>query len=1122
MLRVVTGPLYSDLEDAIAEHLKSFRVQYPIEPLTIVVPSQYARLRLQWVLCTQRNLSLFHVHILTFFQLALQLVEEQGQLISDAIRSDNFFREYIHQLMRRRKTVLPHLAGLTEIPGAWTNLWKTIKDLKNGAVDAQFAREVLRHNFRDIDPICESVFMLYDSYCEEQNRLQIFDCDDVAKIAKTGVASSTFLSQQRQIWYYGFYDLTQVQLDLFHAVAQSYTTSVYFPIVRDHPAYQFAQQFFDRHILGLSVESVRHHSGGRQISVLQDLFAQRGSIDSQQVYSDSHPADENCKPTCQIVYAPGGENEMRIVCKEILRHVEENQIPWHEIGVVGRTLSGYEQVLPRVFYEHGIPFNTTMQRSLVAYPYAQILLRLLSIFISDFQRDHVMEVLTSPYFHWRISSRQRELPRPDLWDRASRRMGIAKGLEEWKRFIRAMKNECMVSQDASNERNWAVLSDQQIDLCDTTLNDLFEGVARFPLQATYEEFVARTLQLMNEFLVVPYTEQSTKSMTLDLWTNMHSLNFEQHNHAQIFKAVCDQFRDIRLLTKISEVVTISEFVKTVQRFFEGALVPVHQTTDNIQGVWVLDAMAARGFSFRVLFVVGMNEHVFPRHIREDAFLRDSVRRFLDVNLGFKVPEKVSGYEEEQLLFYLLVNSATDAVTLLTQRADTQDQPSVPSWYLNDFQRCVGDIFSIVVSKRLGQKRSTLSQYADKWLTSEEIRIGWMFDRCLPGWGLAQKTPGWLAVRRGVTSLASQESSSPRLNRFDGMTGNLPEWWDAMQSRGMSPTALKEYAICPFKFFAKHVLKVDPIDRSEFEIGLGVREIGSLLHQLFRECLLALSAHGYYQQMKKSSAENISELLQSIFVGVFQHYEQSYPTGHPLVWEWQQEQLSGAVSHAIYQEFFNQDEDWISVGLEQPIKGIMPLLLDDDVCELSLSGRIDRIDWSPSQHTSRIIDYKYKASPRSILTSQALAREVVRCKELQPPLYFLLIEGGTLALPNYSKLGVLQGLSCSGVWFHYLTADSLGSIGTFTSVPFTASRWKSLKPQIEKNIKTLMTGIQRGEYFIVPGSDCRICDFRTICHRTQSLSRWRAEVDRAQTKGHRDVRFTKLATIAESDREAKKK
>ena len=101
MLHVVTGPLYSDLEDAIAEHLQSFRVQHPVEPLTIVVPSQYVRHRLQWFLCTQRNLSLFQVHILTFFQLTLKLVEEQGQSIFHVIRSDNFFREWIHCLMRR-------------------------------------------------------------------------------------------------------------------------------------------------------------------------------------------------------------------------------------------------------------------------------------------------------------------------------------------------------------------------------------------------------------------------------------------------------------------------------------------------------------------------------------------------------------------------------------------------------------------------------------------------------------------------------------------------------------------------------------------------------------------------------------------------------------------------------------------------------------------------------------------------------------------------------------------------------------------------------------------------------------------------------------------------------------
>ena len=112
MLHVVTGPLYSDLEDAIVEHLQAFRLQHSLKPLTIVVPSEYARLRLQWVLCTEQNLSLFNVHILTFFQLALRIIEEQGQLISHAIRSDNFFREWIHHLMRRKKKRVARLSGI--------------------------------------------------------------------------------------------------------------------------------------------------------------------------------------------------------------------------------------------------------------------------------------------------------------------------------------------------------------------------------------------------------------------------------------------------------------------------------------------------------------------------------------------------------------------------------------------------------------------------------------------------------------------------------------------------------------------------------------------------------------------------------------------------------------------------------------------------------------------------------------------------------------------------------------------------------------------------------------------------------------------------------------------------
>ena len=78
---------------------------------------------------------------------------------------------------------------------------------------------------------------------------------------------------------------------------------------------------------------------------------------------------------------------------------------------------------------------------------------------------------------------------------------------------------------------------------------------------------------------------------------------------------------------------------------------------------VLNATAARGLSFRALFIVGMNEGVFPRTIREDAFLRDRDREVLERDLGYKVSQKLAGFDEEKLIFTLLVNAAQRAALL---------------------------------------------------------------------------------------------------------------------------------------------------------------------------------------------------------------------------------------------------------------------------------------------------------------------------------------------------------------------------------------------------------------------------------------------------------------------------
>jgi ATP-dependent helicase/DNAse subunit B len=79
------------------------------------------------------------------------------------------------------------------------------------------------------------------------------------------------------------------------------------------------------------------------------------------------------------------------------------------------------------------------------------------------------------------------------------------------------------------------------------------------------------------------------------------------------------------LDTIRERVVLEDFSHTFQHWLERST--VGEDRRNRDGVTLLSATAARGLSFRALFLLGMNEGVFPRTIHEDAFLRDPDRKF---------------------------------------------------------------------------------------------------------------------------------------------------------------------------------------------------------------------------------------------------------------------------------------------------------------------------------------------------------------------------------------------------------------------------------------------------------------------------------------------------------------
>ena len=257
MLHVVTGLFHPDLERALASDLRSFTAP-PSPPCLILVPSESLRTHLKWTFCIENRQPLFNVHLLTFHQLALRMLEERGRQVADHLRGESFFREWVHQRLRKQGTDLAGLNELASMPGGWAALWSTIKDLKDARVDAGTVLEAFSQSPLSTDRRLQSVIRLYQAWCDDQNRHSLYDHDDVAVLALDLVSASSWLRQQAHIFYYGFYDLTQGQLDLFQMIVRQYPATLYFPLLNQHPAFRFAQQFFDQYVHGLATGPIEH------------------------------------------------------------------------------------------------------------------------------------------------------------------------------------------------------------------------------------------------------------------------------------------------------------------------------------------------------------------------------------------------------------------------------------------------------------------------------------------------------------------------------------------------------------------------------------------------------------------------------------------------------------------------------------------------------------------------------------------------------------------------------------------------------------------------------------------------------------------------------------------------
>jgi ATP-dependent helicase/nuclease subunit B len=774
----------------------------------------------------------------------------------------------------------------------------------------------------------------------------------------------------------------------------------------------------------------------------------------------------------------GVEEELATVCREILVLVEAHGYRFDEIGVVARTLEPYKGRLQSVFNRYLVPFTSTAGKPLLREPLVKNLLRIASLLVNDFDRSAMLDVVTSPFY--RIQGVGSAELRPDIWRSLAYALGITKGEAEWNRMAEPASSSILRDAEADrgddDERPLGSRDTSQLTYLWEIVSRLIHDCRALPAQGSIGTLTDAFLDLAQSHIHAPGLSDLSSTGSP-----------ESADLIEVGSLIQSALARLQRLDPLGGNILWEEWVELFRRVLDETSIPIE--AGRHQGIWVLDAMTARGRTVRALFLLGMNEKIFPRYVREDPFLRDRQRALLASTLGYKIDEKLAGHEEELLLFELLSRSATNRLYLSYQRADETGRVMMPSSFIamaTRDPRFIGKPEK-TVPRRLTIQISEQPSMQDL-LPAEDLALGCLLQGHDASPILDAMGRDRPLFEQGLATLNIIERESPELGPFDGMVGAQEP---AAAERSFSPTALERYATCPFQYFAEKVLRLDPVRRLQDD-HLPPIILGTLVHESLRvsyERMLRLQ----WPEDHLTEATVLS-LVHDAVTETFAAHAASQGTGHALLWTLAREQVVTLVLAAVSSD----QEEYLATGFrpvafETTAQGTVPLKPDTSSALLKIHGTLDRVDFRAEPPALRIVDYKFKQGSEISAVDRNLGLSAVRGFRLQPPLY------ARMTLPSLPAVTDVQLLFLAPEWKQQISRST-----------FDAGLWTGQSgDMIQQTLSTLIQGIANREFFILPDGYCDYCEFSGACRRHDAMA-WLRSYRSPQARALRRLRKQKVS------------
>lgn len=782
-----------------------------------------------------------------------------------------------------------------------------------------------------------------------------------------------------------------------------------------------------------------------------------------------------------ILSAPGESRECAEIARLILREAEKG-IPFDRIAVLLRSPPQYRALLEEAFARAGVPAHFA-SGTVRPDPSGRAFLALLACAQEGLSARRFAEYLSlgevpdadaggppaapSAGDRWvppdveltpRLAvpeSESDDLPAPAdpeapvaagvlrapwRWEHLLIDAAVIGGRERWARRLKGLSAQLeaqlaeLADDEAKSQRLRRDLADLQA--LSSYVSPLLDALAALPAQATWGEWIEPLTALATRALRQP---ERVLSLLAELWP----------------------------MAPVGPVGLAEVRLVLSRRLTE---LPVPPASRRHGKVYVAQAGAARGLAFDVVFVPGLAEKIFPQKVVEDPLLRDREREALPA-----LATSQDRIAEERLALRLAVGAARSRLVLSWPRIDlAQGRARVPSFYALEVLRAAEGV---------------LPSYADLSRRAEltaGARAGWpaprdpqdAIDEAEHDLALLQRAfRAPPAESRGIAAYLL--SVNPHLRRAlrararrwlrrwtaaDGLVEPLPEALDALQahqplSRPYSPTALQNFAACPYRFVLQAVHRLAPREVPESIDEIDPLSRGSLIHQAQYELLRELSEAGALPILDLPAAQ---ERLEAVVDRVALEWEDLLAPAIDRVWK---DCIAGVkIDLREWLRRRAEEKSWapwrfeLSFGLPEtadrdPHSTKEPVALEEG---LRLRGSIDLVERAPDG-ALRATDHKTGkawAEPGTVIGGGAT---------LQPALYALTLE----------KL--FPGARVEGGRLDYCTYT-----GEFTEVLVPLD--DRVRGSVRALAHTLSDAVQRGFLPAAPRDDreCDRCDYLSVC------------------------------------------